>query len=96
MIHVAATTAQRASFAKSSELLSRSAGFLRRKGGVSDRHGRSAGATQRFNLGVELFSERVDDAGAKPSFWLGKDAVRRANSVVGDRELPIRSQTHRT
>ena len=63
----------------------------RRESGVSDRHGRSAGATQRFNLGVELISEGVDDAGAEPSFWLSKDAVRRASSVVGDREFPIRS-----
>ena len=71
---------------------SRSSGFLRRESGVSNRHGRSARAAHSFNLGVELFCEGVDNAGAEPSFWLGKDAVRRASSVVGDRELPIRSR----
>src|SRR4029453_10471399 len=75
----------------SSELLSRSSGLLRRKSSVSDRHRRSAWAAQSFNLGVELFGKCVDDAGAKPSFWLSKDDGRISNSIVGARELPIRS-----
>jgi hypothetical protein len=71
---------------------SRSSGFLRGKSGVSNQHRRSARAAHSFNLGVELFCEGVDNAGAKPGFWLGKDAIRRASSVVGDRELSIRSR----
>jgi hypothetical protein len=34
--------------------------------------------------------ERFDDTGPEPGFCLGKDAVRPANAVVGDRDLPIR------
>jgi hypothetical protein len=45
---------------------------LRYKSGVSDRHSRFAGATQSVNLGIELLRERIDDAGAKSGFWLGK------------------------
>ena len=62
---------------------------LRRKSSVSDRHSRSLRAAQSFNLGVELLRQRIDDAGAKPGFWLGKDAVRLPNPVVSDRKLPI-------
>jgi hypothetical protein len=56
---------------------------------MSDRHGRSLRAAQSYNLGIELLRKRVDDAGAKPGFWLGKDAVRFSNPVVNDRKLPI-------
>src|SRR5450830_1643651 len=66
--------------------------FFRCESGVSDRHGRSVGAAQSFNFGVELLCKRVDDAGAKPGFWLGKDADRISNSIVSDRKLPIRSR----
>src|SRR6185437_4897265 len=80
-------------FANSSnELPSRSLGLLRCECGASDRNRRSAWAAQSFNLGIELLRKCVDDAGAKACFWLSKDAVRRANSVVRDRELPIRSE----
>src|ERR1700719_109684 len=69
--------------------LSHGAGRLCRKSGVSDRHGRSLRASQSFNLGTELLRERRDDARSEPGFWLSKDAVRLANSIVGDRKLPI-------
>ena len=58
---------------------------------MSDRHGRSTGAAQRFNLGIELLGKGVDDAGAKSGFSLSENAVRFSNAVVGDRKLPIRS-----
>lgn len=48
-------------------------------------------AAQSYNLGIELLRKRVDDAGAKPGLWLGKDALRFADPVVTDRKLPIRS-----
>src|ERR1019366_2743078 len=71
--------------------LSHDTGHLCQKSGVSDRHGRSLWAGQSFNLGTELLRERLDDARAEPGFWLSKDAVRLANPIVSDRELPIRS-----
>ena len=48
--------------------------------------------TKRFDLGVELFGKRFDNASAKSSFWLGKDTVLPANSVVSNREFSIRSR----
>ena len=47
---------------------SRRSDYLRRKSGMSDRHGGSLGAAQSYNLGIELLRKRVDDAGAKPGF----------------------------
>lgn len=48
-------------------------------------------AAQSYNLCIELLSKRVDDTGAKPGLWLGKDALRFADPIVSDRKLPIRS-----
>ena len=68
----------------SCEFSSRGMGPLRRKGGVSDRHGRPLRATRSYDLGIELFRKRPDDAGAKPGFWLGKDTVRFPNPLIVD------------
>src|ERR1700719_1065792 len=71
-------------------IFSRGSGCRRRKGGVSDRYGRSLGPAHNLDLGAELMRERVDDGRAEPGFCLGNGAVRSANSVVNDRKLPIR------
>jgi hypothetical protein len=54
------------------------------KGRVRNRDGRSFWSTQSNDLGVELLGERLNNAGAKPGFGLGKDAVRFSNPVIYD------------
>src|ERR1700678_363002 len=58
---------------------------------MGDRHRRPLGYAHNVYLRVELLSQRVDDAGAKPGFWLRKDADRCADPVVDYRKLLIRS-----
>src|SRR6202048_5625867 len=60
-----------------------------REGGVSNRHGRSFWPARSYNLGVELLSKGLNDAGSQPAFRLGKNAIGLAHSVVGDRKLPV-------
>ncbi len=62
-----------------------------RKGGVGDHDRRSLAAAHHVNPGSELFGERVDDAGAQTGFCLREHPYRRADSVIRNRELPIRS-----
>jgi hypothetical protein len=69
--------------------VSHETGHLCQKSGVSDRQGGSLWAGQSFNIGTELLCERFDDARAEPGFWLSKDAVQLANTVVSDRKLPV-------
>ena len=54
------------------------------KGRMSNRDGRSFWSTQSNNLRVELLGECLNNAGAKPGFGLGKDAVRFSNPVIDD------------
>jgi len=63
---------------------SRSPDFLRREGGMSDRHGCVLGTGQSFNLGTQLFRERLDDARTETGFALSKDAIRLAHAIVGN------------
>jgi hypothetical protein len=62
----------------------RSSGCRCREGGVSDRHNRALWPGHSFNPGFEFLRERLDYARTEPSFWLGKDAVRLTNSIVGN------------
>src|ERR1700722_9796864 len=62
------------------------------EGGMSDRNRRALSTGQCFNLSIELLRERLNDARAESRFCLGKDAIQLANSVVGDRKLPICSR----
>ena len=65
--------------------------LLAEKSGVNDRHDRALRPGQSFNFGVEVLRECFDDAGSEPGFWLGKDTVRLANSIISNREFPIRA-----
>ena len=58
---------------------------------MSDRYSRALWAGQGFNLGIELLRERFYDSRSEAGFWLSKHAVRLANPIVRDRNLPIRS-----
>jgi len=58
--------------------------FRGRESGMSDRHSCALRPGRSFNFGAEFLRERLDYAGSEPGFWLGKDAVRPANSIVGD------------
>ena len=69
----------------------RSSGCRCREGGVSDRHNRALRSGHSFDPGFKFLRERLDYARTEPGFWLGKDAVRLTNSIVGNREFPIRS-----
>src|ERR1700687_5916921 len=60
-----------------------------RAGGVCNRHGGSFWPARSYDLGVELLCKGLDDAGSQPAFRLGKNAIRFAHSVVGDRKLPV-------
>ena len=62
----------------------RGSGFFRRESGMSDRYGRTLGASQSFNLGTKLLRERLDDTGAETGFSLSEDAVRPADAIVAD------------
>ena len=59
------------------------------KGRVSNRNDRSFWSAQSYNLGVELLGKRLNNAGAKPGFGLGKDAVRFSDAVIGHGKFPI-------
>ena len=61
------------------------------KSGMGNRYRSSLGAAHNVNPGFELLGERVDDAGAQAGFCLRKDTNRRADPVVRNRKLPIRS-----
>ena len=63
--------------------------FAACKGRMSNRDDRSFWSTQSNNLGVELLAERLNNAGGKPGFGLGKDAVRFSNPVIDDGKFPI-------
>ena len=51
---------------------------------MSDRHGCVLGTGQSFNLGTQLFRERLDDARTETGFALSKDAIRLAHAIVGN------------
>ena len=55
------------------------------------RHRRSRAATRDVNLGIELLGQRVYYAGAEATFCLRKDANWRADPIIDNRKLPIRS-----
>ena len=58
---------------------------------MGDRHRGAERAGRGIDLGIELLGKRLDDAGAEAGFALGEDAVRLADPVVGDRQLPVRA-----
>jgi hypothetical protein len=62
------------------------------EGRVSNRNGRSFWSAQSNNLGVELHGERLNDAGPKPRFRLGKDAIRFSKPVIDDGKFPVRTR----
>jgi hypothetical protein len=47
---------------------------------------KSAQQRSFYNLGVELLCKGLNDAGSKPAFRLGKNAIGLSHSVVGDRK----------
>jgi hypothetical protein len=55
------------------------------KSRVSDRYGRSLGAAQDLDPGIELLGERLYNASAEPGFYERKFAGRLADPVVGNR-----------
>src|SRR6266851_5749640 len=64
---------------------------LGRERGMSDRHSGAERAGRSIDLGIELLEKRLDDTGPEAGFTLGADAIRLADPVVGDRQLPVRS-----
>ena len=56
---------------------------------MSDRYSRPPNSRPSFDFGVETLRKCLDDAAAKPSFRLRKDAILLANPIVSHRKLPI-------
>jgi hypothetical protein len=56
---------------------------------MGDRNGCPLPGAHRLYLGLELFRERLDDAGSKSAFRLGEYAIGLPDTIVGDGKLPV-------